>query len=256
MSSFRPLGPFPQYFLADGTVNNGGLITFYETDLSTLQNTYSDEGLTVPNTNPVVLDASGRPTTDIWGGSAYGVVITDSLGANPRTVNNVEPYSGAGAVIPTLVDGDFLTNDGSNLLWQVINQLPDPTGSAGKWITTDGTLFSWATLPSSTTVSGAAGIIIVGAVTIQYGTASVAQPSSGSKTATGTVTFPTPFSAIGGFWLTYTGGSATVSGGNPIGRAASSATSATVQFDINDFASDSGGINTSLPFQWLAIGLT
>ena len=47
MASFRPLGQFVQYFLADGSVNAGGSITFYQTDLTTLKNTYSDPGLTV-----------------------------------------------------------------------------------------------------------------------------------------------------------------------------------------------------------------
>ena len=88
MAAYRPLGPFPQFFLADGTVNNGGFIHFYETDLTTQKDTYSDKGLTTPNSNPVQLDSAGRPVSDIWGSNAYGVVITDSLGANPQTRNS------------------------------------------------------------------------------------------------------------------------------------------------------------------------
>ena len=255
MSAYRPLGTFPQYFLADGTVNNGGLINFYETDLTTRKDTYSDDGLTTPNANPVVLDSAGRPTSDIWGSLAYGVVITDSLGANPRTFNNIQPDVGAGATIPALVANDFLTNDGSNLLWDSVRQIPDPTGSTGNWLTTDGTLSFWSALPSNTAVSGAAGKVIIGAVMIQYGSAVAPQPASGAHSTTVAITFPTAFSAIGGCWISYTGGSATGVGGNAIPRSAASATGSTVQFDINDFSNNAGGMNTSIPFQWLAIGL-
>jgi hypothetical protein len=255
MNAYRPLGPFPQFLLADGTVNNGGLIHFYQTDLTTLQNTWSDMGMTVLNANPVVLDASGRPTTDIWGSAAYGVVITDALGANPRTFNNIQPASGSGSAIPALVNGDFLTNNGSVLLWQAISQLPDPTGHAGQILFTDGTLDYWAALPTGTTSSGVAGKVIIGAVMLQYGTATAPQPSSGSHSTTVNITFPTAFSSIGGCWISYTGGSATGVGGNAIPRSAASTTGSVVQFDINDFSNNSGGMNTSIPFQWLAIGL-
>lgn len=257
MSAYRPLGTFPQYLLADGTVNNGGFINFYQTDLTTPQNTWSDQALTVLNANPVPLDSAGRPTTDIWGSAAYGVVITDALGANPRTLNNIQPDAGGGATIPALVNGDFLTNNGSVMLWQPVSQLPDPTGHAGQFLSTDGTLDFWSPLPTPTPtpVSGVAGKIIVGAVMFQYGSGSAPQPSSGAHSTTVNITFPTPFSSIGGCWISYTGGSATGVGGNAIPRSASSATGSTVQFDINDFANASGGMNTSIPFQWLAIGL-
>src|SRR6185312_3850051 len=137
MSAYRPLGTFPQYLLADGTVNNGGFIHFYQTDLTTQQYTWSDQALTVLNANPCPLDSAGRPITDICGSAAYGVVITDSLGANPRTLNNIQPDAGGGAPIPALVNGDFLTNNGSVMLWQPVAQLPDPTGHAGQFLSTD-----------------------------------------------------------------------------------------------------------------------
>ena len=80
MASYRPLGQFNQYFLNSGAVNNGGSITFYETDLTTLKATYSDDGLTIVNSNPVLLDSAGRLSTDVWGSGNYGAVIKDRLG--------------------------------------------------------------------------------------------------------------------------------------------------------------------------------
>lgn len=75
-------------------------------------------------------------------------MITDSLGANPRTFNNIQPESGSGSAIPSLVNGEFLTNNGSVLLWEAISQLPDPTGHAGQILFTDGTLDYWGAVPT------------------------------------------------------------------------------------------------------------
>ena len=252
MSAYRPLGTFPQYFLADGTVNNGGLINFYETDLTTRKDTYSDDGLTTPNANPVVLDSAGRPTSDIWGSLAYGVVITDSLGANPRTLNNIQPDSGAGANIPSLVSGDFLTNDGSNLLWESILQLPDPTGfGANATVQTDGTTVFWA---AGQTIEPGSNSLQIGTVLIQAGTGSV--PSSGATTASQGVTFPTAFSAlwhveasINNSWnLTAVGyiPNFTVNGRSVNGF--------TLGLDTNGADSGTPIINAT-PFSWFAIGL-
>lgn len=255
MAAYRPLGPFPQYFLADGTVNNGGLINFYETDLTTPKDTFSDDGLSTPNSNPVVLDSAGRPETDIWGDGAYGVVITDSLGANPRTLNNVQPDTGAGSTIPTLVTGDFLTNNGSVLLWEAITQVPDPTGfPSGSLLNTDGTLVYWAAAAASP-AEGSAGLITVGSQMFQWGTDTAPQPSSGvhftSKTFTYPVAFtgtPRVFAVPKTFGVTSAGGSVTTT------VQSATTTSAQAVFDDNDFGNIAGGLNTTIAFDWLAVG--
>lgn len=260
MSAYRPLGPFPQYFLADGTVNNGGFIHFYQTDLTTLQNTWSDPALTVLNANPVVLDASGRPTTDIWGSAAYGVVITDSLGANPRTFNNIQPDVGSGATIPTLVNGDFLTNNGSVLLWQPIAQLPDPTGHAGQILFTDGTLDYWGAVPAPadpdiaiTAASFRAGISTnTSKFLVQMGTATA--PASGVYTTSSTITYPIPFTTC------LHASAQPLTASNPGGpmvsypSAASTATGITFVFDVAEGSPTQSTIVNPVPFTWVAMG--
>jgi hypothetical protein len=256
MPAYRPLGQFPQYFLADGTVNAGGLINFYETDLTTRQDTFSDEGLTTPNSNPVVLDSSGRPTTDVWGSLAYGVVITDSLGANPRTANDVQPDSGAGSGIPSLVNGEFLTNNGSVLEWSSIIQVPDPTGEpSGNTLQTDGTLVFWAAPPAPTPVSGDSTGIIVGTTRIQYGTGSF--PASGTNNTQLNISFPTPFSATPYFvGVTPNNQTPTAIEGVLIPSACNLTASGFLAYADTNFtaSSNSHTIISVIAFQWVAFG--
>jgi hypothetical protein len=255
MAAYRPLGTFPQYFLADGTVNDGGLINFYETDLTTRKDTFSDQGLTIPNANPVVLDSSGRPTTDIWGSDAYGVVITDSLGANPRTFNNIQPDVGTGQTIPALVNGDFLTNDGSSLLWDTVLQVPDPTGEAGKTIATDGSLVFWQTPATDVPISGDSGSIVVGTTRIIWGNGTF--PASGTNSASIVMTFSPAFSGTPYFI------GVTANGQNPTAIEGILATAA-INPTMNGFTAyadtgfaaipNSHTIINAIAFQWSAIG--
>lgn len=60
-------------FLDDnGTPVNAGKVYFYRTGTTTAQNTYSDSTLSTANTNPVVLNSSGRSTTAIYGDPSSG----------------------------------------------------------------------------------------------------------------------------------------------------------------------------------------
>lgn len=63
--------------------NNGaplavGSVQFYEVGTTTPKATYQNQGLTVPNSNPVILDAAGRAT--IWGSGNYRQVVYDVYG--------------------------------------------------------------------------------------------------------------------------------------------------------------------------------
>src|SRR5690606_22439540 len=132
MSTFRILDQAPQYLLPDGKVNAGGSITFYETDLTTPKLTWSDPEQTTPNPNPLPLDAAGRTQYDVWGEGEYGAVMRDAAGVTIWTRNNVRVAGDANQEIPALVAGQFLTNDGSNLQWAPVREVPDPTGSNGQ----------------------------------------------------------------------------------------------------------------------------
>ena len=260
MASFRVLGQFVQYFLNDGSVNAGGSVTFYETDLTTLKNTYSDMGLTVPNANPLPLDADGRLSADCWGSGVYGAVLKDASGTTIQTLNNVQAGTDPGLAIPSLVTSDFLTNDGSNLLWQAVRQVPDPTGSAGKIIGTDGTLVFWQAVSTlgipSFTPDGSGTGFKLGNFRIQTGSATL--PASGSPTTSIGVTFATAFSGTP-YWVgvtNYSGTGATVSGRMVILAATGvSSTGFTIGGDLNNAPTGSPPpITNATSVRWFAFG--
>lgn len=77
----------------NGAVIPNGKLTFSRTGTSTLQNTYSDSALTVPNANPVVLNAEGYLDTKIYGdpstGFNYRIKFTDSADVQIWQVDDV-----------------------------------------------------------------------------------------------------------------------------------------------------------------------
>lgn len=69
---------------ATGAPYPGGKLFFYESGTTTKQNTYSDEGLTIANSNPVVLDSAGRyPNAIFLQNAAYKVVLAPSTDSDP-----------------------------------------------------------------------------------------------------------------------------------------------------------------------------
>jgi hypothetical protein len=56
----------PQFFTATGAVANGYKLFFYEAGSSTKLNTFTDQDGLTANANPLELDSSGRPQTEIW----------------------------------------------------------------------------------------------------------------------------------------------------------------------------------------------
>lgn len=269
--SYRPLGQFPQFHLNNGQLNSGGFIHTYENDLTTPKLTYSDEGLTIPNTNPIELDASGRPETDIWGDGVFGMTVSDSLSVVYLTANNIQPDTGSTQTIPALELGEFLTNDGSNLLWEPVAQVPDPDGFADYILSNDGANFLW--IPQPEIVIPEPDIVIttspdkslrVGTsdsttkVLTQYGTGSA--PASGNKQTTLAVTFPTAFNVLWMVNIMPTGGP--FAPGNGAGGyyadwalSANSTTGFTVVFNTNHGEDNSdGNIGSPIDFMWEATG--
>lgn len=270
MAAYRILNQAPQYLLASGKVNAGGSLTFYETDLTTLKNTWSDPDKSTLNSNPVTLDAAGRTTTDVWGDGEYGVVMKDALGATQWTRNNVQPGDGTAATaLPTLGEGQFISSDGTTLIAVDIIQVPDPTGETGNILYSDGVLPYWAAPPAEPTIPDPDIVITttpnkslrlgVSDDTTkkldQYGSDTVSP--SGTKTVTKSVTFPTPFAAAPWFIdIEPTSGAATASGAFPTHSITSrSTTGYTITWNIPDDDSRSEWqISNTIAWNWKAEG--
>lgn len=67
-----------QFVDANGAPLSGGSVYFYVPGSTTPKFTYQNPALTVPNTNPVVLNAAGRAI--IWGSGDYREVVVDQYG--------------------------------------------------------------------------------------------------------------------------------------------------------------------------------
>lgn len=255
MAAFRILGQFVQYFLASGEVNAGGSITFYETDLTTLKTTYSDPALTVPNPNPLPLDADGRLSADCWGSGVYGAILRDGLGVGLQTLNNIQAGADTGISIPALVNGDFLTNNGSVLQWAPVKQVPDPTGFAGDLLSTDGTLVFWQAVSALgipvTTISD--GSYKIGTLLIQTGTGTAT--ASGTTTTTATVTFPAAYASTP-FAFAVPTNSGLNNSWSPVSETvALGTTSFTALFNSNSGFPGQGNFTSTQTFRWIAVGI-
>lgn len=77
MSSLLPNAK-QQFFSQIGLPLAGGKVYFYVPGTTTPKATYQDEALTIPNTNPITLDAGGRCIA--WGSGDYRQVVYDRFG--------------------------------------------------------------------------------------------------------------------------------------------------------------------------------
>lgn len=254
--SFRILNQAPQYLLADGSVNAGGSLTFYATDLTTPKNTWSNAAKTVLNPNPVVLDAAGRSNTDIWGDGEYGVVCKDALGVVQWTRNNVRDASGSSTTIPALQTGKFLTNDGAVLQWEPVVQVPDMTGESGNILSNDGANPTWIPMPEvpKPDIELTANTMRIGDFLIQWGTENA--PASGTFSTSKAVTFPKSFSSAP-FYVKPSVTAVRVTSSSLVADSASGATLTGVTFNFVTADSKEGNserITSPVPFNWIAFG--
>lgn len=75
----RFVSPQQQFISFAGQPYAGGFLNFYVSGTSTRTPTFQDEGLSIPNTNPVVLDSAGDAGNIFLDpGILYKVVLTDS----------------------------------------------------------------------------------------------------------------------------------------------------------------------------------
>jgi len=125
-----PVGNGQQFFDNNGVPLNGGLIYQYQAGSSTLLTTYTTVNGNVANTNPIVLDSSGRPPNEIWmqTGFSYKFIIQTSTGTTLQTLDNLYPIlQNAPAVSGSIPSGLIAIWSGS------IGSIPSG------WVLCDGT---------------------------------------------------------------------------------------------------------------------
>lgn len=139
----RLANPAPRYFYNDEDAAlplGGGKLFFYAPGTTTPKDTYSDDELTIPNTNPVVLSASGLQPNVFLNG-AYRVILKDSTEAitiwDRDNVNSVSyPFSAWDASIVYGEGGDNLVTGSDGNYYRSIqadNEGNDPVSSPLWW---------------------------------------------------------------------------------------------------------------------------
>lgn len=264
-ANFRILNQRPAYFDLQGRPASGGYLLFFDNGTSTPKDVYASKGgAPVPNGNRVDLLPSGQTEVDVWGDGAYRMFIYDSddtLIAGP--MDDVELPGGTDQAIPALEADEFLTNNGSLLLWAPVRQLPDPTGQDGKVPQANGgtyTLVPFPTAPEPNIVitPGATPALLFQAgvssdptkLQILTGTGSI--PATGTPSSNVSVTFDTAFSTTPVVVAMPTTHSNTA----PIvlELTAVSTTGFTILGDMAEGNPTQANIVNPVPFNWIAIG--
>ncbi len=234
----------------------GGSLAFYELGTTTPKGTWSDPDLTIPNTNPVQLDSSGRANVNVWLDGGYSVRLLDALGATVWT-RDVNDGAGGGAAIPSLQTGQFLTNDGANLLWDTVRQPPDPAGSTDYILSTDGSNLIWIPQPTipDVPITTTNTSVKVKDMLDQWGTGNI--PASGTKFSSVTINFPTPYIAAPDVKVQIARGNGVVAAGflGCLGVSSVSNNGFTVVWDLNlDNVGSQFNLTAPIPISWRAIG--
>jgi hypothetical protein len=111
-----PYGNGQQFFDNNGVPLAGGLLYTYQAGSSTPLVTYTDNGGTVANANPIVLDASGRTPQEIWllTGYSYKFVLQTSDAVLIQTLDNIYPIlQNAPTTSPSIPTGGIIIWSGS-----------------------------------------------------------------------------------------------------------------------------------------------
>ena len=112
-----PVGNSGQIFTDNnGVPLAGGLIYTYQAGSSSPLATYTTNNGTTANANPIVLDANGRVSNEIWllTGYSYKFIIQTATGTSLQTLDNIYPIlQNAPASAPAIPSGGIILWSGS-----------------------------------------------------------------------------------------------------------------------------------------------
>lgn len=151
---------------ASGVPYVGAKIFTYLAGSTTPVATYTDVGLTVPNSNPILTDSAGRYTVFLSPGASYKYVIQDSAGAAIKTIDNISSVPGSSSSL------DIIGTAGETLTAGQAVYLSDGSGSktAGQWFKGDAanpyssTTPQVGMVPSTITIGGSGTIRLAGSM--------------------------------------------------------------------------------------------
>lgn len=103
-----------QFLDNSGAVLTGGLLYTYTAGTTTPVTSYQDSAGSVANSNPVVLDAAGRVSAQVWltTGAAYKLVLKTSTGTTLWTMDNLRGVNDPSSVPWSAITGEPTTLSG------------------------------------------------------------------------------------------------------------------------------------------------
>ena len=227
-----PVGNGPQFFDNNGLPLSGGLIYTYQAGSSTPATTYTTNSGTIPNSNPIILDAAGRPPQEIWleVGYTYKFIIQTSAGVTLQTLDNLYPILQTSSATASPIPAGLIT------MWSgSIGSIPSGwalcNGSNGTPDLRDRFVIAAGSTYSVGQTGGSANAIVV------------------SHTHTATVTDPGhvhgPLSPLD--FCSFNGGGSAPGGGGSLLTTMATTGSAVTGISVTNASTGSSGTNANLP---------
>ena len=113
--NLSPIGNGFQFLTSTGVPLAGGLLYTYQAGSSTPLASYTDNAGLFPNTNPIVMNADGRPPSEIWltAGFNYKFVLTDASNVQIATYDNIYGILGSAPTVTPIPSGVIVFWSGS-----------------------------------------------------------------------------------------------------------------------------------------------
>jgi hypothetical protein len=113
--NLSPIGNGQQFFDNNGVPLAGGLLYTYVAGSSTPLSSYTDSAGTIANTNPIVFNSAGRPSSEIWltYGSAYKLLLADSSNNMIWTLDNISGIVTTNAATAAIPSGTIIIWSGA-----------------------------------------------------------------------------------------------------------------------------------------------
>jgi hypothetical protein len=100
--------PYDQFLDDDGEPLNGGTVTVYDATTTNLRAIYTDTALSITATNPIPLDAAGRPDQGMiyTAATAYKILVKNASGTQVGdTADNIDPGIPLGSGVLAIANG-------------------------------------------------------------------------------------------------------------------------------------------------------
>lgn len=181
--------PRPQILDSNGDPVSGGTLYFYVVGTTTPKAVYSDSDLLNSLGSSVVLDSSGRPSTDIYMDGSYKVVVKDAAAATLYTAASVNATAGGAFELQNDLSpqlGGNLDVQTYNIIATGANDLDLVTDTGAINLNGDSTVTGTFDVTGATTVTGTFGV--TGNTTLTGTLSAGATTITGTTGITGTTT--------------------------------------------------------------------